>query len=106
MTMAQGGLFSGDEETGSVFAATANGKSQTKKAKYHRAYRSNPQNKDRINSQKKRRRALKKESQFGNVSSMFESAAHPTTEEQQTVGSTSQSQTNNYSLSDSSSGTT
>ncbi|NRA43523.1 MAG: hypothetical protein HRU09_01070 [Oligoflexales bacterium] len=88
MTMAQGGLFNGDEEASGLFAPDLSGQSQTKKAKYHRAYRSNPQNKDRINSQKKRRRQLKKESQFGNVSSMFESAALPSKAEQQTIEKT------------------
>ena len=85
MTMAQGGLFNGDAKANELFAFAANGKSQSKEAKYHRAYRSDPKNKGRINSQKKRRRALKREKEMGNVSSMFESAARPGKEEQQTV---------------------
>ena len=85
MTMAQGGLFNGDEEASGLFAPDLSGQSQTKKAKYHRAYRSDPKNKDRINSQKKRRRQLKKESQFGHVSSMFESVAPATKPEPQTI---------------------
>ena len=85
MTMAQGGLFNGDEETSGVPTFASNGQSQTEKAKYARAYRRDPENNLRINQQKKRRRALKKESQFGNVSPMFESAARPAKSEQQTV---------------------
>ena len=85
MTMAQGGLFNGDEEAYELPTTDLHGQSQTRKAKYHRAYRSDPKNKDRINSQKKRRRALKKEREMGNVSSMFESAARPSKEEQQTI---------------------
>ena len=49
MTMVQAGLFEN-------VAATS--QSQTREAKYHRAYRSNPENRQRINSQKKRRRLL------------------------------------------------
>ena len=75
-TMVQAGLFEN---------MVATGKSQSKQAKYHRAYRSNPENRNRINSQKKRRRALSKEREMGNVSSMFESAAHPAKSEQQNV---------------------
>ena len=75
-TMVQAGLFEN---------MVATGKSQSKQAKYHRAYRSNPENRNRINSQKKRRRALKREKEMGNVSSMFESAAHPVKAEQQTI---------------------
>ena len=85
MTMAQGGLFSGDEETSELLTFAGNGKSQSKEAKYHRAYRSDPKNKDRINSQKKRRRALSKEREMGNVSSMFESAAPVAKPGQQTI---------------------
>ena len=85
MTMAQGGLFNGDEEAYELPTTDLHGQSQTRKAKYHRAYRSDPKNKDRINSQKKRRRALKREKEMGNVSSMFESAAHSVKTEQQTI---------------------
>ncbi|MFK7822751.1 MAG: hypothetical protein AB8G05_01240 [Oligoflexales bacterium] len=85
MTMAEGGLFNGNEETSGVFTFASDGQSQSKEAKYHRAYRRDPQNKDRINIQKKRRRALKKEMELGSVSSMFESVARPAKSEPQTV---------------------
>ena len=76
MTMVQAGLFEN-------LAAT--NQSQTREAKYHRAYRSNPENRKRINSQKKRRRLLKKEQEFGSVSCIFESEAALTKVEPQTV---------------------
>ena len=98
MTMAQGGLFDGNEETSGVLTFASNGKSQSKEAKYHRAYRSDPKNKDRINSQKKRRRALSKEREMGNVSSMFESVAAPAKSRPQTIGTSCKSHTNNASL--------
>jgi len=75
-TMVQAGLFEN-------MVLTA--ESQTREAKYHRAYRSNPENRKRINSQKKRRRLLKKEKELGNVSCIFESEAAATKLEPQTV---------------------
>ena len=67
------------------------GESQSRQAKYHRAYRSNPENRNRINSQKKRRRLLKKEKEFGRTTCIFESEASPITSQPQTVRKTSQS---------------
>ncbi|MFK7826866.1 MAG: hypothetical protein AB8G05_22170 [Oligoflexales bacterium] len=104
MTMAQGGLFDGNEESTKLFTTASNGQSQSKEAKYHRAYRSDPKNKNRINSQKKRRRALKKESELGSVSSMFESVARPAKEEPQTVEQSART-SDKTSLPDSISGT-
>ena len=83
-----GGLFSEYEETSGLRAATTNEQSQSKEARYARAYRRDPENNRRINLQKKRRRALSKEREMGNVSSMFESAALPTKAEQQTIEKT------------------
>ena len=76
MTMVQAGLFEN---------VLLSAESQSRQAKYHRAYRSNPENRNRINSQKKRRRLLKKEKELGNVSCIFESEAAPATNEPQTV---------------------
>ena len=81
-----GGLFDDYEETGEVFAAIGNGQSKTKKAQYFRQYRQDPEKNDRINSQRRRNRKMKKESEMnGNVRSIFESeaAALPAKAEQQ-----------------------
>ena len=81
-----GGLFDEYEETSEVFAATGNGESKTKKAQYFRKYRQNPEKNDRINSQRRRNRKMKKESEMNaNVRSIFESeaAARPGKAEQQ-----------------------
>ena len=59
--------------------------SQSRQAKYHRAYRSNPENRDRINSQKKRRRLLKKEKEFGRTICIFESEVAPSKATPQTI---------------------
>ena len=80
-----GGLFSEYEEASGLRAATTHEQSQSKEARYARAYRRDPENNRRINLQKKRRRALSKEREMGNVSSMFESAARPGKSEQQTI---------------------
>ena len=79
-TMVQAGLFEN---------MVLISESQSRQAKYHRAYRSNPENRDRINSQKKRRRLLKKEKEFGRTICIFESEASPITSQPQTVENTS-----------------
>ena len=83
-TMVQAGLFEN---------MVLISESQSRQAKYHRAYRSNPENRDRINSRKKRRRLLKKEKEFGRTICIFESEARPVKEKPQTIekGLTSQS---------------
>ncbi|NRA45797.1 MAG: hypothetical protein HRU09_12640, partial [Oligoflexales bacterium] len=53
-----GGLFSEYEETSGLRAATIHEQSQSKEARYARAYRRDPENNRRINLQKKRRRAV------------------------------------------------
>ena len=88
-TMVQAGLFENMVLTG---------ESQSRQAKYHRAYRSNPENRDRINSQKKRRRLLKKEREFGRTICIFESEARPAREKPQTTGKTSKSLTSKHTL--------
>ena len=64
-----GALFNGDEETSGLLATATYEQSQSKEARYARAYRRDPENNRRINLQKKRRRALKREQEMGSVSS-------------------------------------
>ena len=75
-TMVQAGLFEN---------MVLISESQSRQAKYHRAYRSNPENRDRINSQKKRRRLLKKEKEFGRTICIFESEVAPSKATPQTI---------------------
>lgn len=80
-----GALFNGDEETSGLLTTVTHEQSQSKEARYARAYRRDPENNRRINLQKKRRRALKREKEMGSVSSMFEAEAAPTTVKPQPV---------------------
>ena len=96
----QGGLF--DEESGRLSTTDIHGQSQTPEARYARAYRSNPENKKRINENRRKNRQMKKE-RTNKVGLVLESAAHPIKEEQQTIVSTVE-QYDNGSLSNNQSG--
>ena len=78
----QGGLF--DEESTRLSTTDIHGQSQTPEARYARAYRSNPENKKRINENRRKNRQMKKE-KANKVGLVLESAARPLKEEQQTV---------------------
>ena len=78
----QGGLF--DEESTRLSTTDIHGQSQTPEARYARAYRSNPENKKRINENRRKNRQMRKE-RTNKVGLVLESAAHPLKAEQQTV---------------------
>ena len=96
----QGGLF--DEESTRLSTTDIHGQSQTPEARYARAYRSNPENKKRINENRRKNRQMKKE-RTNKVGLVLESAARPIKDEQQTVERPLQ-QPDNGSLSDRQSG--
>ena len=78
----QGGLF--DEKPTELSTADIHGQSQTPEARYARNYRKNPENKKRINENRRKNRQMKKD-QESRLSLVLESAAHPIKAEQQTI---------------------
>ena len=93
----QGGLF--DEKPTELSTADIPGQSQTPEARYARNYRKNPENKKRINENRRKNRQMKK-GQENRLSLVLESAAHPLKTEQQTVENVL-SNSDNASLADS-----
>ena len=78
----QGGLF--DEKPTELSTADIHGQSQTPEARYARNYRKNPENKKRINENRRKNRQMKKD-QESRLSLVLESAASPITSKPQTV---------------------
>ena len=92
----QGGLF--DEKPTELSTADILGQSQTQEARYARNYRKNPENKKRINENRRKNRQMKKD-QESRLSLVLESAASPITSKPQTVENLSKT-SDNTSLSD------
>ena len=81
----QGGLF--DEKPTELSTADILGQSQTPEARYARNYRKNPENKKRINENRRKNRQMKKD-QESRLSLVLESAASPITSKPQTIENT------------------
>ena len=93
----QGGLF--NEKPTELSTTNIPGQSQTQEARYARAYRRNPENKKRINENRRKNRQMKKE-QESKLSLVLEPGTAPASGKPQDIGKSSKSHTNAPSIAD------